>query len=182
MAMLTLTGTHGTPVTNVAFIQKQGFNSSSGRRGKGVYFWAYRSDVERAKRLGFDWCLRSSKNCAVLVCSFTCDESVYLDFESLEHKEGFRAISDAMISKMPTIEAKKSIFISRLYDYYVRKLEKDLSISYAVFHAEVAPPDKNVQIYDVSVFGGLNCYIVKHASLITINEVLKENGDRLWPT
>jgi hypothetical protein len=181
--MLTLTGTHGTPVTNVAFIQKQGFKSCPGRKGSGAYFWAYRSDVERAKQLGFDWCLRSgSKDCAVLVCSFACDESVYLDFESLEHKEGFRAISDAMISRMPTLEAKRSMFISNLYDYYVRKLEKELSISYAVFHAEVAPPKNNVQIYDVSVFGGLNCYIVKHASLIKINEVLNKNGDRLWPT
>lgn len=180
MAMLSLTGVHGTSVSNANQIKIQGFKASSGRRGKGVYFWAYKSSIEHAKRLGFSWCSRSNNasDCAVLVCSFGCDESIYIDLESLEHKEGFKAVSEAMISNMPTKNRDKQAFMNQLYDYYVRRLEKMLSVSYAVCHVQVSPP-KSVGIDDVSVFGGLNCYIVKHASLIQINEVLKENGDRL---
>lgn len=180
MAMLSLTGVHGTSVSNAKAIIRQGFYASIGRRGKGVYFWSYLDAIDYAKDLGFCWCLdRYPKNdCAVLVCSFECDHELYIDFDSLEHVEGFRRVSKAFMDKFPVDSTKQNDFINKLYDYYIGKVESEKSISYVVCHAKVAPP-KSANI-NVNVFGGASCYVVRHTAVITVKEVLAKGGKVLW--
>jgi hypothetical protein len=54
--MPTFNGTHGTSANRAISIQSEGFRATvSGRAGRGVYFWHYRSDPVIAVQLAIGW-------------------------------------------------------------------------------------------------------------------------------
>jgi hypothetical protein len=180
MAILALTGTHGTTVANAEKIKVNGFKASIGSgaiRGTAAYFWAYLSHIELGKNLALAWCRKGNDNgnCAAIFCSITCDESSYFDFEDIAVREGFLKFVDRLNKSQVQLTHSE---MNELYDAYFAFLESSNGVACDVIRTKIW--FKNNGVYSRQILGdNPDCYVVKNLDSISVQSIIDEDGNSL---
>lgn len=168
--MLNLKGIHGTIATRSQIISKEGFRISSGRHGKGVYFWR---EGNYARDLAIAWwkfdCSRgkyskdNNQNCSIIYVEIQINKNEYLNTDDFEFKETL-----INLARRKGIEPSKSK-IAALYDYFIALLEEKIEVKYKVLEIRVVtPPEEFCKDYPLALIGVPHCYVVRDTSCITI--------------
>lgn len=172
-------GTHGTCRTFADGIVKDGFRHfAKGRRGSGVYFWAYDSQDFYARQLALEWWdyargkgqykNASDSRCAIIYVKLQ-DDGNYLDLEELETKEsfikGFNELFNRLVQHKSRSKAAQVV-----YDLIIGEMEKKRGCSFDIVHVRVYPP-KDRPRYDIELTGHPTCYIVRNVGCILIERV-----------
>ena len=170
MALVVKKGTHGTSLTRANMIKASGvWYTSAGRAGTGAYFWAespyawalavgwYREALEEGK-----FSRDANREGIVLFVNLTSDEKECLDLEdeTLKNK-----MAELIIAKGPSgkvSDRRQAAF----YDFFIRELEKDRKVKYALLRVKVAPP-REVD-YPLRVLGAPSCLVARSTNCITI--------------
>lgn len=177
MAMLALTGTHGTTIANAFSIRKNGFNASTGSgaiRGTAAYFWAYINHIELGKSLAFAWCRKINKNsdCAAILCGINCDDGSYFDFEDIAVREGFLKFVDRLNISQSNLTPNE---INGLYDAYFAFLEMAENVKCEVVHIRIHFANG---IYSRAILNDQpSCYVVRALNNIDVQSILDERGN-----
>jgi hypothetical protein len=179
MAILALTGTHGTTISNAFIIRKNGFNASTGSgaiRGTAAYFWAYISHIELGKSLALAWCRKDKQHgdCAAILCSITCDESSYFDFEDIAVREGFLKFVDRLNKSQVQLTHSE---MNALYDAYFALLEMTENVKCEVVHIRIQFANG---IYSRAILNDQpSCYVVRALDNISVQSIIDEDGNSL---
>lgn len=169
-------GAHGTSVSRANSIQKNGFQKSNGRFGRGVYFW---SESPYAEYLAKSWWnfqsttkdlykYDSNKGCAVIWGLCQLLENEFLD---LDNKEIKKRLAELCIKRNLgySINTRK---LAATIVLFVSMLEKTLGNSFKVIETTVATaPKEFVEKYPISALGAPSCLIVFDEACINITTV-----------
>ena len=177
---MVLKGTHGTCASSAEEIRRNGFSAGPGRRGKGVYFWAYTSSTkEYATALAKAWWAQaksihkydaaSNPACSVLDVSINPPEGRLLDLEAHEMKHRLlRFLNDTY---KRTLAKGRPSLAETAYDLFVAIIEKELEKKFAVVYVTVSPPQTHHwegrdSFPHFDTLGMAPCYVVKDKSCI----------------
>ena len=165
----TFEGSHGTSRTNAKEIQRNGFKLGNGRVGKGIYFWA---EQFKYLELAEYWWKQEFKKrkykdqrepyCAILVVQIAIPEEEILDLEDRELKKRISILADKK-----NIGFRDWDSIGKLYNGFVKLLEKDRKTEYNLLICRVAPPENIESVYSIAISGAPEAYILKKNDYIT---------------
>ena len=170
-----LEGTHGTSSHRAAQITREGFNLSTGRGGRGAYFWR-RSGYYR--ELAIAWFKQlesegafsgeSDQRCAVIYVAMEVADDQVLDLEDPDVKDEI-----ASLSTQKRVNVNRDKDIAALYDLYVNEVEKELGKAVLVTIIRVAAP-KNFTEYPIKMLGAPICFIARDSNVpkITRTEIV----------
>jgi hypothetical protein len=177
-----LKGTHGTCASFAENIRKNGFNLGNGRRGSGVYFWAYNGESKfNATCLAEAWWQHSfnygfyskEANQSFELITTEINTENFLDLE--EHDFKLKLLE--FVSKVYARALKKDRkgLAERAYDLFVDQIEKQIG-KVDVIHVTVNPPSKECFSQKCFDRGAVtteaispSCYVVRNTKCITIN-------------
>jgi hypothetical protein len=173
--VILIRGTHGTSVSRVTIIQKEGFKTTQGRLGQGAYFW---SDGPFAEYLANSWwkyqqakgkfAEDTNQDCGLVLVELKIEEQYFLDLNDKEIKDGLAQLcmSKNIRYKTSTREVAATIAC------FVSELEKELGHKFKVMESTIAPPPRNyTEKYPISTIGAPNCCIVFDTDCINIISV-----------
>lgn len=183
--MMELRGVHGTCRSYSYQIEKKGFRPGDGRRGAGIYFWAYRDpNIEaEVKELAIGWWRQSlSKNsyrnaghkgCSLIYVRLIGVKNL-LDFEDLDVHESFVAFANEAVSKNITTYKQEAC---RIYDLFVKMMEEEVGQVFDVLLVKVPPPGNEFYTppLPLDLVGYPPCLVVKHPEVIHIDRVERED-------
>lgn len=185
--MMELHGVHGTCRSNSYQIQKRGFDPGRrrGRRGVGVYFWAYRDPKLKtdAMELAISWWRqslhrgsyrRANDNRCALIYASLIDIKNLLDFDDIDVHETFVSFANEVINKDYQSYNEEA---GRIYDLFVKMMEEELGVVFDVILVRVTPPDR---IYykpslPLDLTGNPWCLVVKDPKVIRITQIERED-------
>lgn len=176
-----LKGTHGTCVSAADEIKKSGFNPHQGRRGTGVYFWAYGDGTRQvARALSYAWwnfCnskgrFRSKENSSYICLDVDLKTEKLLDLEVHDIKHALlKFVHEA---SMRAANQRRNYLSKNAYDLFVQKLEEQAG-EFDVIHVTVNPPAKEYFSENDRRNGHViledmcpSCYVVKNSNCIEI--------------
>lgn len=161
-----LEGSHGTSSYRAEQIREEGFKLSTGRGGRGAYFWR-RS--EYCRDLAIAWFKQRVSEgtfsrepdvrCAVIYVQMEIPEDQVLDLEDPDVKDEI-----ASLSTLRRINPNNDKDIAALYDLYVSEIEKELGKPIFVTIIRVAVP-KNYLGYPMKMVGAPLCFIARDPSV-----------------
>lgn len=179
--MTEFTGTHGTTKTRALSINQTGFKASKvGKRGAGVYFWAYHSNGYEAEARNFaigwwnysnirgDYSKDQDKSCCVLYSTISVKQSI--DLEDQEIKEQFVEYYKKVESSLESDGHTGDVLISKVYDMFLSDLESKLNITFDLIHVKVQPPKKMTRTIPFDILGNPGCYVVQNTSCIQLDK------------
>jgi ribosomal protein S8 len=170
--MITLYGVHGTTASCADKIEQEGFKSSQGYRGEGIYFW--RKNVY-AEDLVIGWYLTSisqghhskdtDKRCAIISASINVDDDEFVSLESPNIKDNIAAL-------FKQSNYKDHINAIKFYEEFFELLE--LELNHPVKVVEIAfPAPKKCQVYPRQALGMPIAYLVREANCVSILSIKK---------
>lgn len=177
--MSLLKGTHGTSRSCASLIEKTGFQigGRGGRGGSGVYFWSYRTNDSIAKELAGYWhqdqlnanryVLDGDKSCAIIFVELTVKDGEYLDLTDDDIKARFVTYSRHVLRHTRGYPRKRAL--TRVYDLFVKHIEKLMDVSISVVRVNLPPPGSYT--VSIGIVGAPGCYIVKEPSVISIDRI-----------
>lgn len=180
--MIELKGTHGTCTSFAQGIRQNGFVAGAGRRGHGVYFWAYSStDQEYATALAKAWWAQAKsmrrydreadQSCSVLYVKINAQSDKFLDLEEHGLKQKLlRFLNDVYKRTLP--KGRESLAKSG-YDLFLKMYEKEVNKHFDVIYVTVNPPksghwDKPEAFPPFDMMGLAPCYVVRDKGCIVI--------------
>lgn len=166
-------GTHGTSQSRANYILKNGFKISSGRAGKGVYFWCDGPYAEKLAIAWWEFCNSRNKfknddekECNILLANFGIQDEEFLDLERRDIKAGLAqmAVNRGIESDRDSQNALRAAFI--------RKLESELNVKFKVIELSVSLPGREFcSFYPLGLIGSPHCYLVFDANCINITKI-----------
>jgi len=149
--MPTFKGTHGTSKQRAEVIMENGFRiSTSGRAGKGIYFWQYFDDPQIANGLAIGWYESQAKRkayqeenpeCAVIDATFEADEDDVLDCTG--------EIMEKIAIILQKLSERSEDDISNAYESIIGRLETFRGKPILVAKAHVTPPKMSFPLKQV---------------------------------
>lgn len=165
-----LFGTHGTSEENARRIHNSQFFSRQGRGGTGIYFWRRNEYSVVLSKGWYDFYLKKHKydktvlnNFAYINAKIDVHEDNFLDFESVELKDKIASV--AFSRKLDRKISEEEI--AALYDYFIKRLEKELDTKFYVWQLRVNAP-YTANDYPLNILGNPICYVVNNNDIITI--------------
>ncbi len=164
-----LEGSHGTSRYRAEQIGKEGFKLSTGRGGKGAYFWR-RSAYYRELAIAWFQQLKSERafsgepdvKCTVIYVEIEVPEDQVLDLEDPDVKDEI-----ASLSTLRRMNPNNDKNIAALYDLYVTQIEKELKKAILVTIVRVAVP-KDLSEYPIKMLGAPLCFVARDSGVIRI--------------
>lgn len=175
--MIEKKGTHGTSLPIAEKIQEEGFKLSSGRGGKGVYFWR---KSKYSKELAIGWyqfrcsCEKyetDNNTGAVIYVKMITAEDEVLNLENADIKDKITQILDELdLLPHPTDDE-----IAAVHDLFVEEIEKSLGKKIKILELRVGVPTSAgkffYHFYDMRALGAPICYISRDPDIIDIEKV-----------
>ncbi len=167
-----LFGTHGTIKSYAENIVKSGFNIRTGRGGTGAYFWR-KNDYSIILAKGwYEFYLKKNKydnendkSFAYIEVKIDVNEQNFLDLEMPELKDRIANITFTRKLDRKTSDSD----IAALFDYFIKRLEEEMSSKFYVWQLRVNAPSENYDNkYPINILGNPICYVVNNNDLITI--------------
>ena len=163
---------HGTSKQYANSIQSEGgFQCSSGRLGRGAYFWG---EEEYLKELAEAWVrfrysegrYRDNDTLSILLVEITVDLNRVFDID----KKVRLAIAKLMNEK--ELDTSNTEKISEAYDSFIRRVEEKIGKPFKVLKGEVplAPKKHFKKNFPYKVLGQATCYAVIDRGIIKIKD------------
>jgi len=164
---VTYKGSHGTTRVRAGNILKSSFRKGPGRHGTGAYFWL---ESPYYFQLAIDWFNssyaeyvtegESKPECAIIVAELMADDSEVLDLDN----RTLRASLMNLVYNKEKIRRLNSSDRTRLFDSFIRDLERELHIEFKIVLVRTAPPQGSK--YPLSFIGPPDCGIARDVTCI----------------
>ena len=166
-------GTHGTCISRMREIERNGFRSSSeGYRGSGVYFWA---ESHYSKDLAIGWYKLSLKfgnysedeetdGAIIFARIITDNEAQALSLETPHAKKRLGELYETLKLSEGFVQSER--LMSKLHDCFVEEAENEVGQKLALVIVTVNPPKGCV--YPIKYLGLPYCYVVKDVNVIDV--------------
>ncbi|OOE36192.1 hypothetical protein BZG05_01540 [Salinivibrio kushneri] len=185
-------GTHGTTCYAAESIEKQGFRSGSGLRGKGVYFWLYHYQalIDEAEGLAIAWwklaktrgdyAKHPKKECAIIHANIEAEPDNIYDLEA--NRQGFMMFQKEIAASLDEDEKMKPCerkeLLSGLYDFFLEKVEEKLNRQFCAIKVNVQRPKGFNSKFDIDVSTSQSqCLVVRNIDIIQIEKITKPTTD-----
>lgn len=183
---LDLLATHGTCNSYANLICKENFKTCDGRHGAGVYFWDasnFEDAVDLAKSYAEFNLVNGSydsvpeKDPCILACNIFLKKANFLDLESREYLNAFRAYLLQFDAKLRPMKDWKEIKaeLTKIYNGFFQELEELSNERILVYHVKAAVPknykqNKSQGLQWATQFSS-SCLVVRENSVIPLTSI-----------